>query len=485
MKPNIYRTFLVLLFSVLSFFLKAQNTDVFNCFSIAVGKGASVDGSVLLAHNEDDGGERIVNWYKVPHKKYAPSADSIQLKNGYKIAQAKETYAYLWLELPELEFSDSYMNEFGLTITSDACKSREDKPELVQGGIGFWLRRLMIERSVSAKEAVRFAGRLIEKIGYNSSGRTYLISDPYETWLLAVVNGKHWVAQRVPDGEVAIIPNYYTITKVNLNDRLNFLASPDLIEYAIGRGWYNPETDGEFNFRKAYSDQANLNNIVNKARHWISINMLSKKQYTIDDEMPFSFVPKEKIGLEKLFKVLRNHYEGTDFDLTKSYKVGNPHHQKTMSICSDANQYGFVAQLRDWMSIEIGAVMWFAPIRPCVEPFVPVYNGMNVIPNNFASTNDEEGLRKHFDGIGDFDNFPFHNHISFYKKAKLINIDYGKFIVDQRKYIDKFEKSLLKDQEKFEKKMQDLLIEKPEDAIKKITEYSTKNLEFIVEKANK
>ncbi len=484
MKLFYYKAYLLSILFVNSFFTMAQQSDSYNCFSIAVGKSASIDGSVFLAHNEDDGGDRVVNWYKVPHQTNLNPQDSIRLKNGYKIPQAKETYAYFWIEIPELEFSDSYMNEYGVTITSDACKSREDKPELEQGGIGYWLRRLMIERSISAKEAVSLAGRLIEQIGYNSSGRTYMISDPYETWMLSVVYGKHWVAQRVPDNEVAIIPNYYTIGEINLNDRLHYLASPDIIDYAIKRGWYNPQTDGAFNFRKVYSDPDNLNALANKARHWISINALSKNIYTVEDEMPFSFIPKKKITLQDLFMVLRNHYEGTDYDLTDSYKLGNPHHQKTMSICSDSNQYAFVAQLRDWMSVELGAVMWYAPIKPCVEPFVPIYNGMNTIPKNFNTTTNGEALALHFDGKKDFIRFPFHNHIVFYKKAKIININYGKYIIDQKKYISKFEKSLLKDQEKFENKMQDLLIDNHVEAIKKITEYSTKKIEYILDKAN-
>ncbi len=51
--------------------------------------------------------------------------------------------------------------------------------------------------------------------------------------MLAVVKGKHWVAQRVPDDHIAIIPNYYTITTVNLTDTMNFYGSDDLVEYAI------------------------------------------------------------------------------------------------------------------------------------------------------------------------------------------------------------------------------------------------------------
>ena len=104
--------------------LQAQQT--FDCFSILAGKNATADGSVLFAHNEDDWGDRIVNWYQVPGSKHQPG-EMITLKNGGQLDQAAITYSYLWLEMPEMEFSDSYMNEWGVTIGSDACQSREER----------------------------------------------------------------------------------------------------------------------------------------------------------------------------------------------------------------------------------------------------------------------------------------------------------------------------------------------------------------------
>jgi len=320
-------------------FVNSQNTEEkdFNCFSILIGNKATADGSVMFAHNEDDWGERLVNWYQMPAR-HNTSPDSVQLKNGGYLQAAKETWKYLWLEMPGLEFSDSYMNEWGVTIASDACRSKEDNPELTNGGIGYWLRRAMAERARTAKEAVKIGGRLVEQFGYSSSGRSYCIADPHEAWMLSVVNGKHWVAQRIPDGHVAIIPNYYTITEVNLKDTVNFLGSADLLDYATERGWFNTEVSDNFNFREVYSDQGNLESLGNKARHWTTINALSEKQYDIDDEFPFSFTPKKAIELVDIFKVLRNHYEGTDLDKTNNYELGHPHEQGAMSVCSSTNQ---------------------------------------------------------------------------------------------------------------------------------------------------
>ena len=76
------------------------------------------------------------------------------LRNGGSLGQVEQTWAYIWSEMPGMSFSDSYVNEWGVTVASDNCPSREDKPELTDGGIGYMLRRLVAElrRDVFAQQ---------------------------------------------------------------------------------------------------------------------------------------------------------------------------------------------------------------------------------------------------------------------------------------------------------------------------------------------
>jgi len=479
--PNLSAFLLaLLLFSISSFSQIDENKD-FNCFTVLIGKEATTDGSVMLAHNEDDWGDRVVNWYKVPKQFKTFQGDSIPLYRGHKIAQVDKTNAYLWLEIPELEFSDSYMNEYGVVVVSNACISREDKPELTNGGIGYWLRRFIAERAKTAREAVEIAGEMIETIGYASSGRTYSIADAEETWMLSVVNGKHWVAQRIPDKHLAILPNYYTIKKVNLNDTANFLGSRDLIDYAINRGWYNPELDGEFNFRTAYSDQDNLQNMGNKARYWVSINALSQKQYQLDDDFPFSFVPKKRIELKDIFTLLRNHYEETDLYNTENIIGNDPHQQKIKTVCSNTNQYGFVAHLRNKMPVDIGAVLWLAPRRPCTQAFIPIYLGMNSVSEYLSVDKQEKALENHFNKIDNFEQYSEkHDYVVFGEKANQINANYNLLITENKKNNKKLEEKLLKKQVNFEMKMTKLYMKNPNRVRRKVTNYSNKQLDRII-----
>jgi dipeptidase len=445
-----------------------------NCFSILVGKEASADGSVLFAHNEDDWGDRIVNWYKVPASGEQPFELSTEkiIQPGPSI----DSWSYLWLEMPEMEFSDTYMNQWGVTISSDACASREDDPDLTNGGIGYLLRMNMARQAKSSREAVQIGGKLIETYGYASSGRTYCIADPDETWMLAVVHGKHWVAQRIPDDHAAIIPNYYTISNVHLEDTLHFLGSENLIDYALERGWYNPETEETFSFRKAYGDPESLNNMVNIVRHWSAINLLAESAYEMDEEFPFSFTPKKKVELSDLFRILRNHNEGTPFDYSENYTLGDPHgFEKT--ICSETTQYGFVAQLRQNLPPETGLVMWVAPFRPCVHPFVPWYFGITEIPEGFSTADFSSALETHFEPIENvFEFAPENNFLEFVKHARTVDEDYHNRIGMIHKDIESFESELLRNQKTFEMEIGDLMQQNPEIVGHKLNEFVASQL---------
>src|SRR6056297_603728 len=78
----------------------------FNCYSLVVGKDASESGSLLMAHNEDDHGENLVNWFKVPRKVHE-EGETITLQNGAVVPRVDTTWEYLWLEMPGMKFSDS------------------------------------------------------------------------------------------------------------------------------------------------------------------------------------------------------------------------------------------------------------------------------------------------------------------------------------------------------------------------------------------
>ncbi len=444
--------------------VSAYAVQPFNCFSIVVGKKASADGAVLFAHNEDDFPPQIVNWYKVPRLPYQPE-DFILLKNGARVPQVSQTWSYLWLEIPGMDFSDSFLNEWGVAIASDACTSRETEGELKEGGIGYELRCLMAARARTAKEAVKIAGKLISEYGYNSSGRTYVIADPTEAWVVAAVKGKHWVAQRVPDDEVMVIPNYYTIREINLADTTNFLGSPDLVEYAIQKGWHIPSDDKTFCFCEVYNSSGSAKNMGNIRRMWRGVNLLANQTYEISAAFPFSFKPAKKLAVLDLFTVLRDHYENTPYDQTAGHQTGSPHHTNGSTICAASTQYGFVAQLRAWMPVDIGAVLWLAPRRPCAHAAIPWYYGITEIPVGFARDSYQHALVNHFNLPEDiYEDNPSLAYSDFNRFAeKLDEVYYTKIHQIQEKW-QEFEIKLFEDQFDFESRLLKIYKQNPSQA---------------------
>ncbi len=112
------------------------------CDAVVVGRLASPDGSVLLGHNEENALDRVIEFRKIPRLRPAVPG-KVDLGRGGQLDAVPETWAFLWSENPGLEYSDGYLNEWGVCVVSDACKSREEdyktlgrRGQIRHGGIG-------------------------------------------------------------------------------------------------------------------------------------------------------------------------------------------------------------------------------------------------------------------------------------------------------------------------------------------------------------
>jgi len=372
------RFFTTSVFLIIFTLLTASSVDA--CFSIVVGKDASADGFVLVAHNEDDSPPQIINHHKIPGQTHQPH-EKVKLTNGGSIEQASVTFSYIWSEMPETDYSDSFINEWGLCICSNSCPSKEDRAEITEGGIGKMLRYIIAQRAKTARQGVLLAGDLVEKFGYLSSGRTYIIADPNEGWLFCAINGKHWIAQRVPDNHVAMVANTYTIHQVDISDSNNFLASSDIVEYAIKKGWYDPSKNGSFDFAAAYANPENAKSPINYARQWAGLSHISKDKILIGPLLPFSVKPEEKIDVFKLMEILRFDDIQEKPELMKQC---SKEEKGACIICRGTTQTSFIAQLRNNMPRDIGIVYWLCLSQPASSFYIPFYFGIDKFPQGYC-----------------------------------------------------------------------------------------------------
>lgn len=412
------------------------------CYTVVVGKNASADGAVLVGHNEQNTGRRILNFRRIPRQHFDDGA-TLQLRRGGELPEVRETHAFLWSENPELEYSDSYLNENGVAIVSNGCPTREDdydtlvrRGEIRDGGIGYRLRRLVAERAETARQGVEIAGELIERFGYVDSGRTYTIADPNEAWLLAVVRGRHWVARRVPDDCVVLLPNVHIIADVDLKDSRNVLASPDLIDYAVKRGWFDPAGGEPFDFGRVY--RATPGDPADR-RQFRGLQIVTgmPMKWSPRIPLPFAVSASRKLGVADVIGILRDA------------KGPEP-------ICKPSTQEGAVFQLRSRMPREVGCVYWRTTAEPCAGVLTPWYLGITETPRCYYRPVEVEtqlALRHHFSPPnGTFKRNP---DLAWWKFMTLQNVVREKYEERQkivRSTWNEFEKRLFAEQKNVEER---------------------------------
>ncbi len=419
---------------------------VWACYAVIVGREASADGSVLVGHNEQNGGRRILNFRRIPRRSFSKDA-VVQLRRGGRLEQVPETWSFLWSENPGIEFSDAYVNEWGVAVASDSCRTREDdydalvaRGEIRDGGIGYMLRRLVVERAKTARDGVRVAGALVERFGYAHSGRTYVIADAREAWLFAAVRGRRWVARRAPDDRVVILPNVHIIGEVDLSDTANFMAAPDLVDYAVKRGWYGPDRGEKFNFRKAYGvrpiDQPDLRRLRGR-----QLAMGCDAPEPSDEVLSFGVKPQSKMTVAAVLEILRD--------------TGGP-----VPLCTPVTQEGTVLQLRADMPAAIGCVYWRTTAAPYASLLTPWYLGVTSAPPDYsrpATLEQAVSVDHHFEPpAGTFD---IDLTLAWWRFKRLQDVvcqDFGNRIADIRAAQAAFERELFESQPMVQRKALEL-----------------------------
>lgn len=452
-----------------------DNTVLEDCSAIIVGKKASATGEVLFGHNEDDRGNNVMVQYRVPRGTHEPGEFLTFEPECARIPQVEQTWAYFWSETRanwKASFSDTFINEWGVAIASDSCSnSREDRPELTNGGIGYGLGHIVAQRAKTAREGVEIAASLVDHYGYTASGRAYQIVDNNEGWVFQVVKGKHYVARRVPDDEVMFIPNWYTIHGVDLSDKENYIASGDLITYAEGRGWYTPKTPGDysdFDFAVSYQDpnQKQDGNIV---RHKNALRLILGKDP--EDVRAFSVKPPRKLDIDDVKKILRTHYEGTEDDISNGYSL-NPHRTGKRTICTGTTLESFIIQFREQPQF---TCVWRAILNPCTSPYVPWYLGSTKVPAGYGWILPQTAMANHFDvPTADLSYRPGRAWWAFQDVQDLADAEYASYIEEITSRRDALENQWSESQPEIESAALEAFREDPDKAAAMLTDYTNR-----------
>jgi len=455
-KKTILMTTLV---AVLGFFCYGLG---FACTSFIAGKNATADGSVITAHNEDLTGDTAQRVEVFPRRTF--KANEFQyLISGAALPWVAEIYKLIQFNSGSdpsdyNQDNPNCLNEWGVSTWDNAQTPRTELRAIedlnVQAVDSKELKRIPIERAKTAREAVEILGWLVDTYGFIQNGMTYGIADPEEGWIVEVTKGKHWVAQRVPDDMVVMRANCYRIQNVNLADSANFMGSADLVSFAQAQGWYNPATDGDFNFSRAYGSPSSMSAASNTLREWGALNYLKPSlnlPWDPNGTFPFvtndrgignGVVPDQKITVKGTRGFLRQHYEGTPQDATNGYANGSPHWTQNRVICVNTTNSSSIIQLRSWLPPEIGHVLWRTEKSPCTGVYVPWYLGITTTPVEFRTGTEAPSSDSAW--------------WTYTSLVMLLDPHYGTFIPKVRPVFDAFEDSLFASQPAIEQQALDI-----------------------------
>lgn len=375
------------------------------CTNFIVGKAASADGSVFCSYNADDYG-LFIGLCHFPAAKHAPGTmrkiyDWDSQKYLGEIPEAPETYNVI-----------GNINEYQVSIGETTYGGREemvDSTGLIDYGS---LIYLALQRSKTAREAIKVMTTLTETYGYYSSGETFTICDPHEAWIMEMMGkgpgskGVVWVAVRIPDNAICAHANQSRITTFSQYKKGDVMYSKDVIKFAREKGWYNGK-DKDFSWRDTYAAPDFGGRRFCDARVWAFFNHFDKNfdkylpwvlgKDSNAEDMPLWIIPNKKVSLQDMQMCMRDHYENTPLAMDStdigggiwqmpyrptplSYKVDGKKYFNERATSTQQTAFTYIAQLRSWLPREIGGILWFGNDDGNMVPYTPIYCGNTTQP---------------------------------------------------------------------------------------------------------
>ncbi|MDR3682790.1 MAG: C69 family dipeptidase, partial [Geothrix sp.] len=383
------------------------------------------------------------------------------------------------------------MNEFQVVIGETTYGGRKELQEpagIVDYGS---LMYTALERAKTAREAIQIMGDLVTEYGYASEGESISVGDPNEAWIFDIIGkgkgkkGAVWVAVKLPDGTISAHANHSRISQFPLNDPKNCVYSKDVISFARANGWYKGE-DKDFSFNETYAPadfgalrfcEGRVWSVFNRAAPSLKIPIDYAKGTPGAKPMPLFITPDHKLGVHDVMELMRDHFEGTDLDMTKDvgagpyhapyrwrpmeWKVDGKDYLHERAISTQQTGWSYVSQSRGNMPNAIGGVLWFGVDDTYSTVYVPQYCANLAVPHSFA------------EGTGTWNEFSWDS--AFWTFNFVANYAYSRYddmIVDIQKVQRELEGNFLSQQAGVEEHALALYKQSPLMAREYLTKYS-------------
>lgn len=412
---------------ILTLFFISLSFYFFPCTNFIITKGASTDGSVLLSYSADSHvlyGE-LYYWAPGVYPE-GTMMDIYEWDTGKylgKIKQARRTYNVV-----------GNMNEFQVAIGETTFGGRKELSEQPGAILDYGsLIYVTLQRARNAREAIKIMTELVDEYGYASSGESFSIIDKNEAWILEMIGkgpgekGAVWVAIRIPDGYISGHANQARIRTFPLadgkksitnkqwdklfNPAIECIYAHDVIEFARKKKFFEGK-DTEFSFSDTYNPVTFGGARFCEIRVWSMFRQVNKdmdkyldyvRGENLKNRMPLYIKPERKISVRDVMNFMRDHLEGTPFDMTQdmgagpfkcpyrwrplTFKVDGVEYLNERATATQQTGFCFVAQTRSWLPDEIGGVYWFSVDDVASTVFTPIYACSRQVPETYAEGN--------------------------------------------------------------------------------------------------
>ena len=363
------------------------------CTTILVGKNASVDGSTMIARNDDT--FRPITPQKFVIRPAAKNESGRKIKswlNNFKLDLPENAQAVP--AVPNVDYKNrGYYDESGINQKNVAMSCTESTygneralafDPLVKDGLDEdCMQSVVLPYIDSARNGVEYLGKLIAKLG-SPAGNSVLFSDKDEIWYMEIVTGHHWVAQRIPDDSYAIAANRVSIEQVDFDDSDNFMWSEGIQEF-VAQHHLNVDHQG-WNFRHIFGTYSQQDRFYNTNRVWYGQKYFNPEieQEPTDGDLPFIRRAAKKITREDIEFVLGSHYQNTPYDPFGKGTEEQKHRFRPIGLNRTQNSH--ILQIRNDVDHDKAAIMWLCIGGPTFTPFVPFFANMKDTDPSYNNT---------------------------------------------------------------------------------------------------
>ncbi len=209
--------------------------------------------------------------------------------------------------------------------------------------------------------------------------------------------GHQYAAVKLPADQVGVFGNEFSLEYVS--DYEDAILSSDLEQLAKDNGFAVYGENGELNLLRTYSGEEVLTN-YSHMRTWIGHQILSPSVYGDYDRQalyPLCFTPDEKVSLLDVMEIMRNRYEGTEYNPDETGRTD------MRVIGTDTALSVHVLQIYPTLPADMSCVIWESAGPALYGVFVPVSNAATSISEPYHRNQSAEEI-----GVFDTNLYPYY-----------------------------------------------------------------------------